>query len=80
MLITSTKQNNSIIQQFKQHGTNKFTRKEIIFMGHRPSHPRLKWNVLKVLRHVSQDPYYVTINTSHSIVLMQLVYPPFDLT
>ena len=27
-----------------------------------------------------QDPYYVTINTSHSIVLMQLVYPPFDLT
>jgi hypothetical protein len=48
------KQNNSIIQQFKQHGTNKFTRKEIIFMGHRPSHPRLKWNVLKVLRHLSK--------------------------
>ena len=48
------KQNNSIIQQFKQHGTNKFTRKEIIFMGHRPSHPRLKWNVLKVPRHLSK--------------------------
>lgn len=23
-------------------------------MGHRPSHPRLKWNVLKVLRHLSK--------------------------